>query len=128
VAIRPRFVWGPESSLIDALAGAAGKGMFAWIVGGRFTTDVTHVDNAVQGLVLGWLRGRPGEAYLITDRHRVVLPDFLEAQFAEYGVTGPLPELDAETAAVAVPRAAPSHLEAMRPGPHRGSAPSIGGP
>lgn len=103
VSIRPRFVWGPESILIEGLVAAAGSGQLAWIDGGRFTTDVTYVDNAVEGLVLGWLEGRPGEAYFITDQHRVILREFLETQFEIYGVAGAVPEIDAATAVEVVP-------------------------
>ncbi|WP_233229336.1 NAD(P)-dependent oxidoreductase [Streptomyces sp. I5] len=53
VSVRPRFVWGPDSSLTEGLAAAAKAGQFAWIDGGRHTTDVTYVDNAVEGLILG---------------------------------------------------------------------------
>jgi len=103
VSIRPRFVWGPGSILTDGLVTAARAGQFAWIDGGRHTTDVTFVDNAVEGLMLGWQRGRPGQAYFITDRHRVTLRDFLQALFGIYGVTTPIPDLDTETAARQVP-------------------------
>ncbi|WP_435126313.1 NAD-dependent epimerase/dehydratase family protein [Actinacidiphila sp. bgisy144] len=103
VSIRPRFVWGPGSFLVEGLAAAAKAGRFAWIDGGRHTTDVTYVDNAVEGLVLGWQRGRPGQAYFVTDRHRVTLRAFLEAQFAILGVDVAVPDLDAETAAGQVP-------------------------
>ncbi|MBM9506171.1 NAD-dependent epimerase/dehydratase family protein [Actinacidiphila acididurans] len=103
VSIRPRFVWGPDSILIDGLVAAAKAGQFAWIDGGRHTTDVTFVDNAVEGLVLGWRHGRPGQAYFVTDRHRVVLRDFLETLFAIYGVDSPIPDLDAETAVREIP-------------------------
>ncbi|WP_030912239.1 NAD-dependent epimerase/dehydratase family protein [Streptomyces sp. NRRL F-5126] len=103
VSIRPRFVWGPGSFLVEGLAAAAKAGGFAWIDGGRHTTDVTFVENAVEGLVLGWQRGRPGQAYFITDRHRVTLREFLESQFEIYGVDVPIPEMDAETAAAEMP-------------------------
>ncbi|MCX4231580.1 NAD-dependent epimerase/dehydratase family protein [Streptomyces ortus] len=103
VSIRPRFVWGPDSSLTEGLAAAAKAGQFAWIDGGRHTTDVTYVDNAVEGLILGWRHGRPGQAYFVTDRHPVVLRDFLETIFSLYGVDAPIPDLDAETAAQVVP-------------------------
>jgi nucleoside-diphosphate-sugar epimerase len=103
VSIRPRFVWGPESSLVEGLAAAARDHQFAWVGDGRYTTDVTHVDNAVEGLVLGWRAGRGGQAYFVTDGPRVVLRDFLETQFALYDVTEPVPELDLEAAAAAIP-------------------------
>ncbi|MGW3239091.1 NAD-dependent epimerase/dehydratase family protein [Streptomyces olivaceus] len=103
VSIRPRFVWGPGSFLVEGLAAAAKAGEFAWIDGGRHTTDVTFVENAVEGLVLGWQRGRPGQAYFVTDRHRVTLRDFLETQFEIYGADATIPDMDAETAAGEVP-------------------------
>ena len=103
VSIRPRFVWGPDSILTDGLVAAAKAGRFAWLDGGRHTTNVTFVDNAVEGLVLGWQRGRPGQAYFVTDQHRVVLREFLETLFEIYGVDTPIAELDAETAAREVP-------------------------
>jgi nucleoside-diphosphate-sugar epimerase len=103
VSIRPRFVWGPGSFLVEGLAAAARAGQFAWIGGGRHTTDVTFVDNAVEGLMLGWQRGRPGQAYFVTDRHRVTLREFLETLFDIYGVDVPIHDLDAQTAAREVP-------------------------
>ena len=103
VSIRPRFVWGPESILIEGLVAAARSGQLAWIDGGRFTTDITYVDNAVEGLVLGWREGRPGAAYFVTDQHRVVLRNFLETQFEIYAMTDTVPEIDAAAAADVVP-------------------------
>jgi nucleoside-diphosphate-sugar epimerase len=103
VSIRPRFVWGPDSSLIEGLVAAARAGQFAWIDGGRHLTDVTHVANAVEGLMLGWTMARPGQAYFVTDQHRVVLREFLEEQFASHGLDTPIPDMDAATAAEQVP-------------------------
>jgi nucleoside-diphosphate-sugar epimerase len=111
VSIRPRFVWGPESSLVEGLVHAARNGEFAWIEGGRHTTDVTFVDNAVEGLVRGWLRGRPGQAYFITDQHRVTLREFLEENFTIYGVDATIPDMDAGTAARVIPVPARWFLE-----------------
>ncbi|MEV6641446.1 NAD-dependent epimerase/dehydratase family protein [Amycolatopsis sp. NPDC051371] len=103
VVIRPRFVWGPGSNLIDAIVRAARNGTFAWIEGSRFPTDVTYIDNVVEGLVLGWQRGRPGEAYFITDREPVEMRSFLEKQFQLYKVDLRIPDLDLETARANVP-------------------------
>ncbi|MEU6439380.1 NAD-dependent epimerase/dehydratase family protein [Streptomyces sp. NPDC047046] len=103
VSVRPRFVWGPGSILVEGLVAAARAGQFAWIDGGRHTTDVTYVDNAVEGLMRGWQHGCSGNAYFVTDQHRVVLREFLQRQFDTYGVSGPIPETDARTAAHDVP-------------------------
>lgn len=103
MSIRPRFVWGPGSILIDGLVAAAKAGQFAWIGEGGHTTDVTFVDNAVEGLMPGWQRGRPGQAYFVTDQHRVTLREFLGTLFGIYGVDTPIPGIDAETAAREVP-------------------------
>ncbi|MEU8658934.1 NAD-dependent epimerase/dehydratase family protein [Actinoplanes philippinensis] len=111
VSIRPRFVWGPESSLVEGLVDAARNGRFAWIGGGRHITDVTFVDNAVEGLVRGWRHGRPGQAYFVTDQHRVSLRDFLEENFAIYGVDAAIPDMDAGVAAEVIPVPARWFLE-----------------
>ena len=103
VSIRPRMVWGPESILIDMLIEMAKAEQFAWIEGGRHTTDITFVDNCVEGLMLGWQRGRPGQAYFVTDRHRVTFREFWETIFEIYGIDKPTAELDAEAAAGAIP-------------------------
>lgn len=103
VSIRPRFVWGPGSFLVEGLVAAARAGSFAWIDGARHTTDVTFVDNAVEGLILGWRHGRPGQAYFVTDQHRVVLREFLETMFGIYGVNSQIPDIDSAAAARAVP-------------------------
>lgn len=103
VSIRPRFVWGPDSILVEGLVTAVNAGQFAWIDGGRHTTDVTFVGNAVEGLMLGWQRGWPGQAYFVTDQHRVILREFLETHFEIYGVDPPVADLDTETAAREVP-------------------------
>jgi nucleoside-diphosphate-sugar epimerase len=54
VVVRPRFVWGRgDTTLLPAMVELVRSGRFAWIGGGRHLTSTTHVDNAVQGLVLG---------------------------------------------------------------------------
>src|SRR4029453_14141148 len=54
VGIRPRVGWGPgDTTILPALVEAVEAGRFAWIGGGRHLTSTTHVDNAVEGLVLG---------------------------------------------------------------------------
>ena len=103
MSIRPRFVWGPGSILIDALVAPAKAGQFAWIGGARHTTDVTFVDNVVEGFMLGWQHGRPGQAYFVTDQHPVTLREFLGTLFEIYGVDTPIPDVDAETAAREIP-------------------------
>jgi nucleoside-diphosphate-sugar epimerase len=103
VSIRPRFVWGPESFLIDDLAEAARAGQFTWIGGSRQNTDVTYVDNVVDGLILGWRNGRPGQAYFVTDQHRVVFREFIETMFDIYGIHTSPPDLDTDTADREVP-------------------------
>jgi nucleoside-diphosphate-sugar epimerase len=78
VVVRPRFVWGHgDTTLLPAMVELVRSGRFAWIGGGRHRTSTTHVDNAVEGLVLGAARGRPGNAYFVTDGEPVVFREFV---------------------------------------------------
>ena len=70
VVVRPRLVWGPgDTTILPALAAAIERGRFAWIGGGRHLTSTTHVDNIVEGLVLG-ADARPARRRLLRHRRR----------------------------------------------------------
>ncbi len=88
VVIRPRLVWGPgDSTILPGLADAVRAGRFAWIGGGRHLTSTTHVDNVVEGLLLGAAKGRPGEAYFVTDGDPVEFRSFVTRLLATVGLT-----------------------------------------
>lgn len=90
VVVRPRFVWGKgDTTLLPQLAEMVRSGRWAWIAGGRHRTSTTHVDNAVEGLVLGAERGTPGSAYFVTDGAPVVFRDFITRLLATQGLTPP---------------------------------------
>ena len=84
--IRPRLVWGPgDTTVLPGLLEAVRSGQFAWIGGGRHRTSTTHVDNVVEGLLLGAREGRPGEAYFVTDGEPLVFRDFVTRLLATAG-------------------------------------------
>ncbi|TYB66085.1 NAD-dependent epimerase/dehydratase family protein [Nonomuraea sp. PA05] len=90
VVLRPRFVWGAgDTTVLPELVAMVRGGRFAWIGGGLHHTDTTHVDNAVEGLVLAAERGRPGEAYFVTDGRPAVFRDFVTELLATRRVTPP---------------------------------------
>jgi nucleoside-diphosphate-sugar epimerase len=90
VVVRPRFVWGPgDTTLLPQIVERVRSGRFAWIGGGRQRTSVTHVDNAVEGLLLAAERGRPGQAYFVTDGKPVVFRDFMTRLLGTQGVEAP---------------------------------------
>jgi nucleoside-diphosphate-sugar epimerase len=90
VVVRPRFVWGRgDTTLLPRLVEMARSGRLAWIGGGRHLTSITHVDNTVEGLVLGARRGRAGEAYFVTDGEPVVFREFVGQLLRTQGVTPP---------------------------------------
>lgn len=103
VSIRPKFVWGIGSPVTDGFAAIAQAGQFSWVDAGRHTTDITYVDNAVEGLLLGWRHGKPGQAYFVTDQEPVQFHEFMQTVFDIYGVDTPIPDLDLDTAAKVVP-------------------------
>jgi nucleoside-diphosphate-sugar epimerase len=104
VVIRPRFVWGRgDTTLLPTIVALVRSGRFAWVGGGRHRTSTTHVENAVEGLVLGANLGRPGNAYFVTDGEPVVFRDFVTELLATQGVAAPgrsIPPLLARAAAI----------------------------
>jgi nucleoside-diphosphate-sugar epimerase len=90
VVVRPRFVWGRgDTTLLPMMVELVRSGRFAWIGGGRHRTSTTHVENTVEGLVLGALRGRPGHAYFVTDGEPVAFREFVSELLATQGVPAP---------------------------------------
>jgi len=90
VVLRPRFVWGAgDTTLLPAITEMVRKGRFAWIGGGRHRTAITHVDNTVEGLMLAAARGRPGNAYFVTDGEPVSFREFVTELLATQGVAAP---------------------------------------
>jgi nucleoside-diphosphate-sugar epimerase len=100
IVLRPRFVWGRgDTTLLPEMVATVESGRFAWIGGGRNLTATTHVDNVVEGLLLAAERGRPGEAYFVTDGELVVFREFVTELLATQGVEPPGRSLPAWTAA-----------------------------
>jgi nucleoside-diphosphate-sugar epimerase len=90
VVVRPRFVWGRgDTTLLPEMVAMVKAGRFAWVGGGRNRTSTTHVDNVVEGLVLGATKGRPGNAYFVTDGEPVQFREFVTELLATQGVTAP---------------------------------------
>ncbi len=90
VVVRPRFVWGAgDTTLLPVLTAMARAGRLRWIGGGLHLTATTHVQNTVEGLVLAAERGRPGNAYFVTDGSAVVFREFVGALLATQGVQPP---------------------------------------
>jgi nucleoside-diphosphate-sugar epimerase len=52
-------------------------------------TSTTHVENVVEGLVLGAERGHPGNAYFVTDGEPVIFHDFVGRLLGTQGVLAP---------------------------------------
>ncbi len=90
VVVRPRFVWGRgDTTLLPTMTEMVHAGRFAWVGGGRHLTAITHVDNTVEGLVLGAERGLPGNAYFVTDGDPVVFREFVSELLRTQGVEPP---------------------------------------
>jgi nucleoside-diphosphate-sugar epimerase len=99
VVLRPRFVWGVgDTTLLPGIIQMVEKGRFAWIGGGRQLTDITHVDNVVEGLLLAAAKGRAGEAYFVTDGERVVFREFVSELIETQGVEPPTRSMPASVA------------------------------
>ena len=100
VVVRPRVVWGRgDTTLLPLMSEMVRSGRFAWIGGGGHLTSIAHVDNVVEGLVLAAQRGRPGEAYFITDGDPVVFREFVSQLLATQGIDAPTRSVPAGVAA-----------------------------
>jgi nucleoside-diphosphate-sugar epimerase len=87
VVVRPRFVWGRgDTTLLPQIVDMTQAGKFAWIGGGGQLTATTHIDNTVEGLMLGAERGKPGGAYFVTDGEPVVFREFVSDLIRTQGV------------------------------------------
>ena len=96
VVVRPRFVWGRgDTTLLPTMVQMVEAGRFAWVGGGRHRTSITHVDNTVEGLVLGASKGQPGNAYFVTDGEPVVFREFVSELLRTQGVEPPTRSLPA---------------------------------
>lgn len=90
VVIRPRLVWGPgDTTILPSVTDAMRSGRFAWIGGGGHLTSTTHVENVVEGLMLGAEEAQPGSVYFVTDGEPVVFREFISALVATEGVEAP---------------------------------------
>src|SRR3954463_9765866 len=90
VVVRPRFVWGRgDTTLLPQIVEMTEQGKFAWIGGGNQLTATTHIDNTVEGLVLGAERGKPGGVYFVTDGEPVVFREFVGDLMRTQGVEPP---------------------------------------
>jgi nucleoside-diphosphate-sugar epimerase len=101
VVVRPRFVWGRgDTTVLPTIVELVRSGRFAWIGGGRHLTSTTHVDNAVEGLVLGATRGAAGNAYFVSDGEPVVFREFVTELLSTEGVEPPTRSIPASVAGV----------------------------
>jgi nucleoside-diphosphate-sugar epimerase len=90
VVVRPRFVWGQgDTTLLPTMVELVNSGRFAWIGGGNHLTATTHVENTVEGLLLGATRGQPGQVYFVTDGEPVVFREFVSELLRTQGVEPP---------------------------------------
>jgi nucleoside-diphosphate-sugar epimerase len=102
MVMRPRLVWGAgDTTLLPEIVAAMKGGKFAWIGGGRHLTATTHVDNVVEGLILTARKGRPGEAYFVTDGEPVVFREFITELVETQGVEPPSRTVPAPIASAA---------------------------
>lgn len=104
IVLRPRFVWGPgDTTILPGIVEAVEGGRFSWIGGGHHLTSTTHVENVVEGLVLAAKRGRPGEAYFVTDGEPLEFRAFITRLLATRGVEAPDRNTPAPLARLAAP-------------------------
>jgi len=87
VVVRPRLIWGEgDTAVLPKILEVMRKNQFAWIGGGQYFTSSCHVRNVCEGALLAAERGRPGEAYFLTDGAPVEFRQFITAMARSQGV------------------------------------------
>eukprot|EP00756_Hemistasia_phaeocysticola_P025804 Hpha_TRINITY_DN16024_c2_g2::TRINITY_DN16024_c2_g2_i1::g.122308::m.122308 len=90
VGVRPRLIWGNDDTVVlPAMVEAAEQGVLSWFDGGNYLTSTVHVDNCIEGIEKAALKGRPGEAYFVTDGAPVVFKTFISDMLSAVGVEPP---------------------------------------
>jgi nucleoside-diphosphate-sugar epimerase len=90
IVVRPRFVWGrDDTTALPQLVAAAHSGKLVWIGGGDYLTSTTHVDNAIEAIILALEKGRGGEVYFVSDGVPVPFRVFVSQLLERAGVRPP---------------------------------------
>lgn len=78
IVLRPRFIWGPgDATILPLVKKMSVDDSWMWINHGKAMTSTTHVYNLVEGIVLAFTKGTPGEPYFILDDGRVTLHEII---------------------------------------------------
>lgn len=84
--VRPRAIWGTgDTVLLPRLIKLVDSGKFAWIGGGHALTSTCHVENVCAGLLAAAERGRPGEAYFVTDGEPISFRSYINGMLQAVG-------------------------------------------
>ena len=90
VAIRPRFIWGNDDTvLLPAMKAIVKKGRWVWFDHGHYLTSTCHVANAVEGTLLALDKGQGGHTYFLTDGAPIEFRNFITEMFKTQGLTLP---------------------------------------
>jgi nucleoside-diphosphate-sugar epimerase len=86
---RPEFIYGPTDSHVLGLFKAVRDGRFFTINGGNNACHPTYIDDAVAGMLLALLNGRPGQIYHITGPEPVTFRELGQTIAAALSVPPP---------------------------------------
>jgi nucleoside-diphosphate-sugar epimerase len=90
VIVRPRFIWGRgDTAVLAKLVEGLESGRLMWISQGRYLTSTCHVANVCEGAILAAERGKPGNAYFLTDGEPVEFRWFLSELLKSQGLEPP---------------------------------------
>eukprot|EP01059_Diplonema_ambulator_P026785 TRINITY_DN4421_c0_g1_i1.p1 TRINITY_DN4421_c0_g1~~TRINITY_DN4421_c0_g1_i1.p1 ORF type:complete len:397 (+),score=83.36 TRINITY_DN4421_c0_g1_i1:48-1238(+) len=90
VVVRPRLIWGKDDTVVlKELSKAAKEGILKWFSGGMYLTSTCHVTNVCEGIEKALAKGRPGEAYFVTDGKPVHFKEFISRMLLSAGVDPP---------------------------------------
>lgn len=88
VILRPSMIYGTngDHSQIQKMVGVIKKGFFPIIGNGRNNVPMIHINDAVEGIIRGALKGKPGNIYYITNREKTTMKELVDIISKKLGV------------------------------------------
>lgn len=86
---RPTFIWGKGVPALEEIMQKVRSKEFMWVSQGQIMIEHVHIENVVEALCLGLIRGHTKEIYLVTNDQAITVRELLTKLLKTQGVEVP---------------------------------------